>query len=492
MSNAYYTKSGAPGNHASGSSAAIRAEFALIEAAFDKLPSFVGNGGKPIGIKLTEDGFEALSAIDNTPIGTTTAAPAKFTTLATSGIASFNGTGNVARMTGSTARGGGNIATGFYDPSGQKGIVGYGGSDDTLQLANNLGKTQLWASGVLALDVASTGLQAFSPITAPSFVGNLTGNAATATSATMASNASTATNATNASAVPWTGVSGRPTNVSQFTNDAGYVTSVGAAAAGGLTGTTMAANVVNSSLTTVGTLGSLTVSGNSSLNGNAALGGFASVAGTTTMAGTAYSQTQLNATGNQGSGGIGVAAATLGGIMVQGPGGSNPAFMSFHRAGVFAAYFGIDVDNQWKHGGWSEGANSYVFLDSANFGTYAPSKTGTGATGTWNINVNGSAGTAASASTASNVSHNSGRTDNAEYNVTWMPAGSNPSPAYSCNAVTINSNSGRLSAAALASSGAVVAGGRVYGNGGGLGLGAITVSTSAPSGGAAGDIWFQY
>lgn len=41
-------------------------------------------------------------------------------------------------------------------------------------------------------------------------------------------------------------------NISQWTNDAGYITSAGAAAAGSLTGTTMAANVVASSLTSFG------------------------------------------------------------------------------------------------------------------------------------------------------------------------------------------------------------------------------------------------
>lgn len=53
---------------------------------------------------------------------------------------------------------------------------------------------------------------------------SISGNAATATSATSA------TNATNASNVPWTGVSGRPTAVSSFTNDSGYVNASGAAA----------------------------------------------------------------------------------------------------------------------------------------------------------------------------------------------------------------------------------------------------------------------
>lgn len=55
-----------------------------------------------------------------------------------------------------------------------------------------------------------------------------------------------------AGSVAWTTVTGRPTNVSAFVNDAGYVTSTGAAAAGSLTGTTLAANVTASSLLSVG------------------------------------------------------------------------------------------------------------------------------------------------------------------------------------------------------------------------------------------------
>lgn len=44
----------------------------------------------------------------------------------------------------------------------------------------------------------------------------------------------------------------------------------------------------------------------------------------------------------------------------------------------------------------------------------------------------------------------------------------------------------------LAHYGHFTASGPIKGNGGGLGLGSITVSTSAPSGGASGDIWLKY
>lgn len=49
--------------------------------------------------------------------------------------------------------------------------------------------------------------------------------------------------------------------------------------------------------------------------------------------------------------------------------GTGPAVMTFHRPGVFAAYLGIDTDNQWKVGGWSMGANAYNLVHSGNLGS---------------------------------------------------------------------------------------------------------------------------
>lgn len=46
---------------------------------------------------------------------------------------------------------------------------------------------------------------------------------------------------------------------------------------------------------------------------------------------------------------------------------ANPAMMTFHRAGAYATYFGLDTDNQFKFGGWSAGANKYKFWTEANF-----------------------------------------------------------------------------------------------------------------------------
>lgn len=44
------------------------------------------------------------------------------------------------------------------------------------------------------------------------------------------------------------------------------------------------------------------------------------------------------------------------------------AFMTFHRSGNYAAYFGLDTDNQWKVGGWSAGAVAHKIWHAGNDG----------------------------------------------------------------------------------------------------------------------------
>jgi hypothetical protein len=59
-------------------------------------------------------------------------------------------------------------------------------------------------------------------------------------------------------------------------------------------------------------------------------------------------------------------------------------------------------------------------LTAANYTSYAPSLTGTGASGTWSINVTGSAGSATTATTATNAT-NSAVTDDTTTNSTHYP-----------------------------------------------------------------------
>ena len=105
---------------------------------------------------------------------------------------------------------------------------------------------------------------------------------------------------------------------------------------------------------------------------------------------------QIRVRAGQSSGAISNGTVGLGGIEVYGGGGANAAFISFHRPGAYAAYFGLD-GTEFKVGGWSmsaAGAISYTLLHSGNYTSYAPSLTGSGASGNWGINITGNATTA--------------------------------------------------------------------------------------------------
>lgn len=137
-----------------------------------------------------------------------------------------------------------------------------------------------------------------------------------------------------------------------------------------------------------------------------------------------YTTTQLNSQGSQATGGTMLTATGgLGGIMVQGPTNTTAAFMSFHRPGAYASYFGIDNDNQFAIGGWSATAalanmkvgslgvgkpatgvagsivgsslnvtGSVTAVGSMSAGSLAgAAATGTGASGTWPISITGNA-----------------------------------------------------------------------------------------------------
>ena len=55
------------------------------------------------------------------------------------------------------------------------------------------------------------------------------------------------------------------------------------------------------------------------------------------------------------------ASGALGGVECISAGGSDAAFMAFHRPGAYASYFGIDTDNYFAVGGWSAGAGLASF-----------------------------------------------------------------------------------------------------------------------------------
>lgn len=65
---------------------------------------------------------------------------------------------------------------------------------------------------------------------------------------------------------------------------------------------------------------------------------------------------------------IGQVAGSLGKLEVKGNGNAgDAAYMMFHRPGAYASYFGLDIDNKWKVGGYSAGANSYELWHGGSF-----------------------------------------------------------------------------------------------------------------------------
>lgn len=82
-------------------------------------------------------------------------------------------------------------------------------------------------------------------------------------------------------------------------------------------------------------------------------------------AGDTMSGRLIAAGGGQGNNGIANVSTTLGEVEVRGN-GTGAAAQLFHRPAGFAAYFGIDTDNQWKVGGGSHGANAYKIYHAAN------------------------------------------------------------------------------------------------------------------------------
>lgn len=87
------------------------------------------------------------------------------------------------------------------------------------------------------------------------------------------------------------------------------------------------------------------------------------------------------------TGSIATASGSLGGLEMQSANASGAAFMTFHRPGAFAGYFGLDTDNVLKVGGWSFGAVAYPI--SYPTSTYAPGTAPTYSPRAW-VNFNGS------------------------------------------------------------------------------------------------------
>jgi hypothetical protein len=162
-------------------------------------------------------------------------------------------------------------------------------------------------------------------------------------------------------------------------------------------------NNTNITFPTAGTLTTTTGTGATgtwgiNITGSAATASTASTATTATnvSGGTVNATTgsftgKISGSGSLSSGSIGNPTGGLGAIEIISAGGANASFIGFHRPGSWAAYFGLDSDNQFKIGGWSMGGVAYPLLHSNNFNSYAPTLTGVGASGTWPISITGQA-----------------------------------------------------------------------------------------------------
>ncbi|MFG5864096.1 hypothetical protein [Metapseudomonas sp. CR1201] len=83
-----------------------------------------------------------------------------------------------------------------------------------------------------------------------------------------------------------------------------------------------------------------------------------SVTGTMTLSGNLILR-------NASAGSIATAPSSAAGLEARGD-ADDAAFIAFHRAGVYAAYLGLDTDNRLKYGGWSAGASAYEIWHAAN------------------------------------------------------------------------------------------------------------------------------
>ena len=95
---------------------------------------------------------------------------------------------------------------------------------------------------------------------------------------------------------------------------------------------------------------------------------------------TTGNQTIAARTIQQGSQNVGTmltATGSLGGLELVSAGSGNAAFMTFHKPGNWASYFGVDTDNNFAVGGWSAGAALASFkAGSLGVGTAASGTAG--------------------------------------------------------------------------------------------------------------------
>lgn len=214
-------------------------------------------------------------------------------------------------------------------------------------------------------------------LTAASFSGAGTGLTGTASSLSIGG---------SAGSVAWTNVSGRPTAVSSFTNDSGYITSSGsitgnAGTVGGLSVHAGRNNEVNKIVRTdasgylqVGYINSSSGNENNASNpprvwGTNGSDDYMRTYQTSSLSvGYATNAGGINATGallGYSYSAVNTAQAGQAGPQIQGQ-GSGGAVFSLHRPGSYAINVGLDSDNVFRIGGWSASSNRLQMDMSGN------------------------------------------------------------------------------------------------------------------------------
>jgi hypothetical protein len=222
MANEYYSASGAPSQGSTGASSVMRAEFNALVAAFDKLPTLAANAGKVVAVNSGATGLTVSSAIvisgANVTIG---------------GVLTASG-GVTGNLTGAVT-GNATTATTLQTARNINGVSFNGSADITVAAAAGTLTGATLAAGVTASSLTSFG--ASIALGTPA-----SGNLANCTFPTL--NQSTSGNAATATTLQ----TARNINGVSFNGSADITV---AAAAGTLTGTTLAAGVTASSLTSV-------------------------------------------------------------------------------------------------------------------------------------------------------------------------------------------------------------------------------------------------
>jgi len=114
----------------------------------------IGNGGQ-MGASFTLDSLALMARTGNKiELGANSSGPQL--SISAAGLVSIDGNNELLKMQTSTARGSGNAWLQFYDPTGAKGYVGYGGANDNFYVSNLLNGAMLfYTNNALAATIST-------------------------------------------------------------------------------------------------------------------------------------------------------------------------------------------------------------------------------------------------------------------------------------------------------------------------------------------------